>query len=102
VAIVRTNKTLDKYKMMRERINSNRNTNKKETLDKIEEEIIEIAKIIISKKDNINQNNTKTNKIMMTKMKIWKIMIKNTSLRRGKIKKKCVSLTIRAKIKEKI
>lgn len=102
MAIVRTNKTLDKYKMMRERINSNRNTNKKETLDKIEEEIIEIAKIIISKKDNINQNNTKTNKIMTTKMKIWKIMIKNTSLRRGKIKKKCVSLTIRAKIKEKI
>lgn len=70
VAIVRTKKTLDKYKMMRERINSNRNTNKKETLDKIEEEIIEIAKIIISKKDNINQNNTKTNKIMTTKMKI--------------------------------
>lgn len=102
MAIVRTNKTLDKYKMMRERIISNRNTNKKETLDKIEEEIIEIAKIIISKKDNINQNNTKTNKIMTTKMKIWKIMIKNISPRRSNIKKKCVSLTIRAKIKEKI
>lgn len=102
MAIVRTNKTLDKYKMMRERTISNRNTNKKEILDKIKEEIIEIAKIIISKKDNINQNNTKKNKIMTTKMKIWKIMIKNTSLRRGKIKKKCVSLTIRAKIKEKI
>ena len=99
---MRTNKTLDKYKMMRERIISNRNTNKKETLDKIEEEIREIAKIIISKKDNINQNNTKTNKIMTTKMKIWKIMIKNISLRRGKIKKKCALLTIRAKIKEKI
>jgi len=102
VEIVRTNKTLDKYKMMRERIIINRKPNKKETLDKIKEEIIEIAKIIISKKDNINQNNTKTNKIMMTKMKISKIMIKNISLRRGNIKKKCVSLTIRAKIKEKI
>jgi len=53
VAIVRTNKTLDKYKMMRERIIINRKPNKKETLDKIKEEIIEIAKIIISKKDNI-------------------------------------------------
>ena len=99
---MRTNKTLDKYKMMRERTISNRNTNKKETLDKIKEEIIETAKIIISKKDNINQNNTKTNKIMMTKMKISKIMIKNISQRRSNIKKKCVSLTIRAKIKEKI